>query len=102
MEDDPRDAKLDRLFTAARKAELYAAEREYGFETRVMAGIRARREGRTPFVLWTWRLIPVFFSIVILIGIWTYASEARYLVDLSAITGPGNEEAVLTAFLAGE
>jgi len=102
MENDPRDAKLDMLFSAARKAEFYPPEREFGFETRVMARIRAEREGQKAFLLWEWRLIPLFVSLVILLGIWTYTSESRPAIDLSALTHIGNEEAVLTAYLTGE
>lgn len=102
MEDDPRDEKLDRLFAAARRAEPYCANREYGFESRVMAKIRAKREEETPFLTWSWRLIPVFVSLVVLIGIWIYAAGPSYAIDLSAISGTGSEETTLIAFLAGE
>jgi len=102
MENDRKDNKIDRLFAAARKAELYEADREYGFETRVMAKIRAKREGRMPVFLWAWRLIPGFVSIVIFLGIWILASESSHVIDLSAVTGIGNEEAMLAAFLTGE
>lgn len=102
MENDPNDDKLDGLFAAARKAKLYKPDTEYGFETRVMAKIRATREGQRSYLLWAWRFIPVFVSIVILLGIWIYASESRSMIDLSALIRIGNEEATLTAFLTGE
>lgn len=102
MEHDPKDAKLDKLFAAARKAGLYAPEREYGFETRVMAKIRAERESQKAFFIWEWRLIPLFVSFIIFLGIWIYASESRSMIDLSALTQIGNEEAVLAAYLTGE
>ena len=102
METDPNDEKLDRLFAAARKAEPYKTDMEYGFETRLMAKIRANRERQTPFLLWAWRLIPVFVSLVIFMGIWIYASRYSHMTDLSAITGIGNEETTMVAFLTGE
>ena len=102
MENDPKEMKLDRLFAAARKAELYPPENEYGFETRVMARIRAERESERSFFLWEWRLIPLFVSLIIVLGIWIYASESHSSVDLSTLTHIGNEEAVLTAYLTGE
>jgi hypothetical protein len=102
MENDPGDDMLERLFAAARKAEMYDSGKEVGFETRVMAGIRAKREGQIPFLLWAWRLIPVFVSLVILLGIWIYATESRSPIDLSAITKITSEEAILTAFFTGE
>ncbi|MGD1074610.1 MAG: hypothetical protein ABR903_00820 [Thermodesulfovibrionales bacterium] len=102
METDQNDSRLDRFFAAAREAELYDPKKEYGFESRVMAEIRAKREGQIPFFVWAWRLIPVFISIVILLGIWTYSSESRYTTDLSAVTRIGSEETMLTASLTGE
>ena len=102
MENDPKDVKLDRLFAAARKAELYTPEKEYGFETRLMARIRAERESQKSFLRWEWRLIPLFVSLIIFLGIWIHASESRLTIDLSALTHIGNEEVVLTAYLTGE
>lgn len=102
MEDDPRDVKFDRLFAAARKAELYPPEKEYGFEARVMSRIRSERESRKSFLLWEWRLIPLFVSLIILLGIWIYASEPHPVVALDALTHIGNADNVLTAYLTGE
>jgi len=102
MEHDPNDTKIERLFATARKAELYTTEREYGFETRVMARIRAARERQNSFLVWEWRLIPLFVSLIIFLGIWIYTSESGSVVDLSAIMHIGNEEVLLTAYLTGE
>ncbi len=102
MENEPADSRLDRLFADARKAGFYNPDIEHGFETRMMARLRAERETRPPFLFWAWRLVPVFTSIVILLGIWTYASESSQWIDLSAVAGIGSEEGMLTAFLTGE
>lgn len=102
METDPEDNKLERLFAAAREPESYPSDREVGFETRVMATIRAERERGRPFFVWAWRFIPVFISLVIILGIWSYAFETHDMTDLSAVTKIGNEETMLTAFLTGE
>ena len=105
METDPNEEKIDRLFTAARKAEPYEKEIElieYGFETRLMAKIRAERERQMPFFLWAWRLVPAFVSIVIFLGIWIYSSRYSHMTDLSAIIGIGNEETTMVTFLTGE
>jgi hypothetical protein len=102
MGTDLNKDKLDGLFAAARKAEPYKTDMEYGFETRLMAKIRANRERQMPFLLWSWRLIPVFMSIVIFLGIWIYSSRYSSIADLSAITKIGNEETTLVTFLTGE
>jgi hypothetical protein len=102
VEEERNDNALDRLFAAARKAEFCKPDAELGFETRVVANIRARREGRSSFLLWAWRLIPVFVSIVIFLGIWFFAYEPNQQIDLSAISNVGSEDVTLTAFLTGE
>ena len=102
METDSNDEKLDRLFASARKAKLYKTDMEYGFETRIVARIRAERERQRLFLLWVWRLIPVFVSIVIFLGIWIYSSRYSHMTDLSAIIGIGNEETTMVTFLTGE
>ncbi|HAM49386.1 MAG TPA: hypothetical protein DCP92_01300 [Nitrospiraceae bacterium] len=102
MKTDPSDEKLERLFAAARKAELYKPSRELELETRVMAKIRATHQGQMSFLSWTWRLVPALVCVVILLGIWTYATEPHYTVDFSAVAKIGNEETMLTAYLTGE
>lgn len=103
MGNNPNDSGLDRLFGEARKAALYKPDAEHGFETRVMAKIRAKREGRMHLLVWAWRLIPVFASIVMFLGIWTYMSTSEnQWIDLSAVAGIGSEETMLTAYLTGE
>lgn len=101
MESDPKDKELERLFISARKAAPYGAACEEGFEARVMARVRAARGERTPFFLWEWRLIPVFATLVIMIGIWIFMLRPRPAIDLSALTRIGSEEAVLVASLTG-
>ncbi len=102
MENDPNDEKLDRLFAAARETDPYPVDREYGFETRVMAKIRETRQGEIPFLSCAWRLIPVFVTLLVLIVVWMYASESNYAIDMSAINSIGNEDTTLVAFLTGE
>ena len=102
MKNDPNDEKLDRLFAVARGTEPFPADREYGFETRVMARIRATRQGEIPLLDCAWRLIPAFVTLLVLIVVWMYASESKYAIDMSAINGIGNEDTTLVAFLTGE
>ena len=102
MENDPHDTNLDRLFTAARQAEVYDPKREFGFEARVMAKIIAEREGEHPFLFWAWRLITVFSLLVVSLGIWVYLSEPGQLGDIRTIAHLGNEEPIVIAFWSGE
>jgi len=102
MENNGDEERLERLFEAARKSQPYNTEIEYGFETRVMAKIKAEREKRKPFFSWSWRLMPAFVSAVLILGIWTYMAEHQQWVDLSSIAGINHEETMLVASLTGE
>ena len=102
MENDRNDDRIERLFAAARKSQPYNANLEYGFETRVLAKIRERRDGRKPFFSWAWRFIPALVVVVMMLGAWTYISEQRQLIGLSSIAGINNEETMLVASLTGE
>jgi hypothetical protein len=102
MENDLNDEKLDRLFAAARKAVHYNTNAEYGFETRVMARIRAEEKRQIPFFQWAWRFIPVFASIVIVLGIWVYSTMYTPMADLNTLTSVSNEDTTVVAYLAGE
>jgi hypothetical protein len=102
METERDEERLDKLFAAARQCAPYEPDIEAGFETRLMARIRAERKREAPFPVWAWRLVPAFLTLVILLGIWAYKAETHDATDLSAIAKIGNEETVLTAFLTGE
>ncbi|MGC2062417.1 MAG: hypothetical protein WA610_05515 [Thermodesulfovibrionales bacterium] len=102
MNDDPEDNKLDRLFAAARTAEFYNTNQEYGFETRVLARIsEGRKEGRS-FLVWSWRLMPFFASLAICLAIWFSFFEPSHASELIAGAGVGYEDAMIVASLAGE
>ena len=77
------DDRLNRLFSMAREAEPDASGLEAGFETRLMARIRARR---TPVFWgsWSWRLVPVFTAVVIAIGALYYVSPQAPQFDIHA------------------
>ena len=56
---------LDKLFRIARDSKTDTSRAEFGFETRLLARLRAERS--RPVV---WRLMPVFAAIVIMLGVW--------------------------------
>ena len=102
MKADREENNLDRLFAAARKAELYKREHEHGIETRVLARIRANRTKNRSFLLWAWRLMPFFASVVICLAIWLSFFEPSHGSELIAGAGSGYEDAVVVSYLAGE
>jgi hypothetical protein len=71
--------RLDMLFAAARLAEPEAspevARAEMGFETRLLARIRADRAQPpwyAPLYAMSWRLVPLFMAVVVALGSWYY------------------------------
>jgi hypothetical protein len=61
---------IDRLFQAARSAKPDTARVEYGFETRLLAELRADRRRPAPWFAFAWKLVPVFVAVVVVIGVW--------------------------------
>jgi hypothetical protein len=75
------DDDLDALFARARGAGPDTSAAEYGFETRLMAKLRARRATGSMPVLGalSWRLMPAFAVIVLVLAFWheRVAADAR-------------------------
>lgn len=92
--------KLDKLFQAARNAKRDTSRVEYGFETRLMARIRAEQEVELPWFAFAWKLMPVFAAVVIALGVWNFAGAEPGDLAL-AITG-SHEETLLVTRLTGE
>lgn len=74
--DDPsaHDDALDALFAAARVERPDTSRAEFGFETRLLARLAAKRSyrgGWAEFSVWCWRLIPAFAVITLAAGLWT-------------------------------
>ncbi len=97
-----KDEKLDRIIARAREAppDISAAER--GFETRVMARIRERREYPERWIAWTWRLAPVFLALTIVLGAWSLVLDPVRPADPGAAIAAGSEEVAMVDFLTGE
>ena len=80
---------LDALFARARAVKRDTAAAEYGFETRLMAGLRERRrEGSMPlFGTLSWRLMPFFAAIVFVLAFWheRVAADARDAEQISCL-----------------
>lgn len=66
------DDQLNRLFAAARQAPPDTARAQYGFETRLLARLRDERRQAVPWLVWAWRLTPVFAAIVLALGVWNF------------------------------
>ena len=95
------DAQLDRLFLAARSKKLDTAAIEEHFETRLMARIEEQQSKQQLWFAWSWRLVPWFVTIVIIIGIFSVIYDPQRSSDLFASLDNGDEEYVTASLLAG-
>ena len=83
---------LDNLFAAARQSKPDTARAEFGFETRLLARLRAEREQVAPWFAWTWRLAPVFAAVVLALGIWNYVALDADSSDWHGVITAGHED----------
>ena len=77
---DP-DRQLDALFALARERRADTSDVEFGFETRLMARVRAQKETGSVWAMVSWRLVPFFATCVVALAVWhseivTEASDA--------------------------
>jgi len=95
------DERLRRLFAAARESEPDTARVEYGFETRLLARLRAERERPALWAAWTWRLIPAFAAVVLALGLWNFAAPVAETPDPTAVLTSSSEQEMV-AYFTGE
>ncbi len=93
------DDQLNKLFAAARGAKPDTSRAEYGFETRLMAKLRAEREQVLPWYAFAWKLVPAFAAIVVALGVWTYTSPG--ISDLQGAIAGDHEENALATYVTG-
>ena len=96
--------KLDMLFARAREYEPDISAVEFGFETRVMARVRAEREKERHVSLFNlaWRLLPVFTALVVGMGIWSYSYIPDAPFDLVAAVNAEYDHTMAINFFNGE
>jgi len=100
--ENEHDELLDRLFLEARSRKADTAAVEEHFETRLMARIEEQRNKQTLWFAWSWRLVPWFATIVIIVGIVSVIYNPLRSSDLFASLDNGDEESITTSLLVGE
>jgi len=94
------DDQLNELFEKARDAGPDTSRLEYGFETRLLARIRAGRERQAGSLFgWAWRLCPYFAGIVAALGVWAWYSPSP---DPEAMAKTGEENSALVEYFTGD
>lgn len=98
---DERDESLDKLLQMVRtmKPDTVAVE-EY-FETRLLARIEEKRSSQAAWSIWSWRLVPLFMLIVIIVGLGGVIFDPARSNDLFSGFTNGYEEYQATSLLAG-
>ncbi len=96
------DEQLNKLFQAARAGRPDTARAEYGFETRLLARLRANREQPAPWYAFTWKLMPAFAAVVVALGVWTVTEWGAGSNDLQTAIAGDHEENTLVTYLTGD
>lgn len=96
------DERLDKLFKTARGVTRETGRVEFGFETRLMARIRAERAQKATWFSFAWKLMPVFAAIVVALGVWNVASVNSEQTDLATVITADTDESPVVSHLAGE
>ncbi len=88
----PTPDPLDALFAAAREQRPDTSRAEYGFETRLMARLRERRQPDpvSLFSIVSWRLAPFFAVAVIALALWQadVSSDSNDAATALGLTNP--------------
>jgi len=98
MKDDA-DKQLDDLFALVRSEKPDTTRLEFGFETRLLARLRAAREP-LPWFAPVWRYCPVFALIVIALGIWTFCSPPDF--EMQSLANSAGDNSQVLEYFAGE
>ena len=96
------DEQLNRLFQAARARRPDTSRAEYGFETRLLALLRAKREQPAPWYAFSWKLMPAFAAVVVALAVWTIMEMGAGSNDLQAAIAGNHEEDTLATYLTGD
>jgi hypothetical protein len=93
MNNSHPDDPLDALFAQARAHRPDTSRAEYGFETRLMARLRAQRQPQSAGSVWamvSWRMIPLFAACVVALAIWQTetASDATDTDTVASLNNP--------------
>src|SRR5512136_2095683 len=92
---------LDKLFSTVRSIKPDTASVEAHFETRLLARMEEQQGSQSLWLVWTWRLIPWFATIVIIVGIGSVFYDPARSSDLFALFGNGYDDYLTTNLLAG-
>jgi hypothetical protein len=87
------DPELDSLFAQMRTRRTNTSSMEYGFETRLMARLRERKNSGSVWALVSWRMMPFFAACMLMLVVWREqeitatddAAQAAYLENSTTL-----------------
>jgi hypothetical protein len=90
MNDPQSDARLDTLFARMRARRPDTSSMEYGFETRLMARVRAQKETGSIWAMVSWRMMPFFAACVLALTLWhaEVVNEADDAAQAASVNNP--------------
>jgi hypothetical protein len=89
------------MFRKARLLKPDTGAVEAHFETRIMAALEEKRREQDLWYAWTWRLVPWFAAIVIIIGIGSFTVDPDRSSDLFAVFLSSDDDYQVTSMLSG-
>jgi hypothetical protein len=94
MNEENYDSRLDALFAQARARRPDTSRAEYGFETRLLARLRAERETSSIWATVSWRLAPLFAACVMALAVWQVqvAAETDDATVFASLDNPDTVE----------
>jgi hypothetical protein len=86
------DPELDSLFALARQRRADTSAIEYGFETRVMARLRAEKGVGSIWAMVSWRMMPFFAACVLALTVWRaeIISEVDDAAQSASVNSPAS------------
>lgn len=96
------DPSLDKLFATVRVYRPDTIRFEYGFETRLLARIRAERETTSSWLLFSWRLTPFFAVITLMFGAWFLTKDDLLFSDFDSVITRHVDQEVWMPYLMEE
>jgi hypothetical protein len=98
---DEREKLLNDLFRKARLMKPDTGALEEHFETRLMASMEEKRSDQALWSVWTWRLVPLFAVMVIVVGIGNFAMDYGNSGDPFAAFTSADDDYQITSMIAG-
>ncbi|MCG6552145.1 MAG: hypothetical protein L7F77_07445 [Candidatus Magnetominusculus sp. LBB02] len=94
--------RLDELFREVRTIRPDTSTLERNFEARLARRLYAEKESNCPLYAWSWKLMPYFLALIILLSTLEFGVTPHKQKDYYYTYTTGLEQIVLMAYAKGE